>query len=114
MVICGVRTHRQRQAVAIHYRHDFHALSTLGRTDLRAPALGHRKGRVDEALFFVQYPSVAKFVGDIRQNLTQNFAVRDPGNFAGYISEEPKQPSVVNLCSLNTDREKANGSRRAQ
>jgi hypothetical protein len=29
MMICSVRTHRQRQAMAIHYRHDFHAFSTL-------------------------------------------------------------------------------------
>ena len=61
--------------MAIHYRHDFHAFSTLGWTDLRASALGHRKGRVDEALFFVQHPFVAEFIGNIRQGLTQNFAV---------------------------------------
>jgi len=42
MTICGVRTHRQRQAMAIDYRHDFHALSTFGWTDLRASALDHR------------------------------------------------------------------------
>ena len=65
MMICSVGTYRQRLAVAIHYRHDFHAFSTLGRTDLRTPTLGHRKGRVDKALFFVQHPSVAQFVGDI-------------------------------------------------
>jgi hypothetical protein len=64
--------HRQRQAIAIHYRHDFHAFSTLGWTDLRASALSHRKGRVDEALFFVQHPFVAKFtrpISDIRSSL---------------------------------------------
>ena len=75
MMICGVRTHRQRQSMTIHYRHDFHAFSTLGWTDLRTSALGHRKGRVDEALFFVQHPFVAKFIGNIRQDSTQNFAV---------------------------------------
>jgi hypothetical protein len=32
-------------------------------------------GRFDKALYLVQHPSVAKFVGDIRQDLTQNFAV---------------------------------------
>jgi hypothetical protein len=31
--------------------------------------------RVDEALFFVQHPFVAKFIGNTRQDLTQNFAV---------------------------------------
>ena len=30
MMICGVRTRRRRQVMAIHYRHDFHAFSTLG------------------------------------------------------------------------------------
>jgi len=66
MMIGGVRTHRQRQAVAIHNRHDFHAFSALGWTDLRASALGHRKGRVDETLFLVQHPFLAKFIGNIR------------------------------------------------
>jgi hypothetical protein len=75
MMIGGVRTHRQRQAMAIDYRHDFHAFSTLGWTDIRASALGHRKGRVNEALFLVQHSSVTKFIGNIRQDLTQNFAV---------------------------------------
>src|SRR5277367_1185944 len=41
---------------------------------ISAPPPLASKGRVDEALFFVQHPSVAKFVGNIRQNLTQNFA----------------------------------------
>ena len=36
-----------------------------------APSLGRCKGRSDEALFFF----VAKLVGNIRQNLTQNVAV---------------------------------------
>ena len=60
VMICGVRTHLQRQGVAIHYRHDFHALSAFGQPDLCASALGHRKGRVDEALFFVEHSFVAK------------------------------------------------------
>ena len=51
MMICSVRTHRQRQAMAIHY------------------------------------PFVAKFIGNIGQDLTQNFALeicahRDHGNNA--------------------------------
>ena len=73
MMICRVRAYRQRQAVAIHNRHDFHAFSTLGRADLRAPALGHREGRVDKALFFVQHSFIAKLVGNIRQHATQHF-----------------------------------------
>jgi hypothetical protein len=34
--------------------------------------LGHNEGCVDEALFFVQYASIAKLVGNIRQHATQN------------------------------------------
>jgi hypothetical protein len=60
--------------VAIHNRHDFQAFSTLGRANLRAAALGHSESCVDEAFFFIQRISVAKFVGDIRQNLTQHLA----------------------------------------
>ena len=60
--------------MAIHNRHDFQAFSTLGRANLRAAALGHSEGCVDEAFLFIQHTSVAKFVGDIRQNLTQHLA----------------------------------------
>ena len=73
MMICRMRAHRQWQAVTIHDRHDFHAFSTLGRAYFRTPALGHREGRVDEALFFVQHSFVAKLVGTIGQHSTQNF-----------------------------------------
>ena len=73
MMICRMRAHRQRQAVPINDRHDFQAFSTLGRADFRTPALGHREGRVDKALFFVQHSFVAKLVGNIRQHSTQNF-----------------------------------------
>ena len=61
--------------MAVHNRHDFHAFSTLRRADLRPAALRHYKCRVDEALFFIQCASVAKLIGDIRQDLTQDFAV---------------------------------------
>lgn len=54
--------------MTIHDRHDFQAFSALCRTDLRASALRHRKGRVDEALFLVQHATRAKLVGDVRQN----------------------------------------------
>ena len=37
------------------------------------PALGHREGRVDKALFFVQHSFIAKLVGNIRQHPTQHF-----------------------------------------
>jgi len=47
VVVGRMRTDRERQAMAIHNRHDFQALSALRRTDLCAAALGHRKGRID-------------------------------------------------------------------
>ena len=68
MMVCGVRADRERQAVAIHNRHDFQTFSTLGRANIRAAALGHSEDCVDEAFFFIQRTSVAKFVGDIRQS----------------------------------------------
>src|ERR1700752_3545772 len=39
------------------------AFSSFRRADVRANALGHCKGRVDKALFFVQHATRAKFVG---------------------------------------------------
>jgi hypothetical protein len=60
-----VCANRERQAVAIHNRHDFHASSALGRSDRRAPALSHHEGCIDEALFFVERAPFAKLVGDI-------------------------------------------------
>jgi hypothetical protein len=36
-------------------------------------AFRHNEGRVNEAFFFIECTSVAKFVGDIRQHSTQNF-----------------------------------------
>ena len=73
-MVRGVRADRQQQSVAIHNRHDFHALSALRRADLGTSALRHYKCRVDEALFFIQRASVAKLIGDVRQYLTQDFA----------------------------------------
>ncbi len=46
-MVRGVGADRERQAMAIHDRHDFHAFSTLGRSDLGASALRHHKGCVD-------------------------------------------------------------------
>jgi hypothetical protein len=45
--------------MAVHNRHDFQALSALRRTDLCAAALGHRKGRVVETLFFIAVASIS-------------------------------------------------------
>jgi len=59
--------------MAIHNRHDFHAFSALCGCDLCPAAFRHNEGRVNEAFFFIECASVAKFVSDIRQHSTQNF-----------------------------------------
>ena len=73
VMVRGVGADRERQAVAIHDRHDFHAFSTLGRSDLGASALRHHEGGVDEAFFFVKHAAFAQFVGNVHENGTQNF-----------------------------------------
>src|SRR5215831_21112054 len=67
-----VRADRERQSMAIDNRHDFHAFSALRSSDFQPATLGHNEGCVDEAFFFVQYASIAKLVGNIRQHATQN------------------------------------------
>src|ERR1700745_87652 len=91
VVVGRMRTDRERQAMAVHNRHDFQALSALRRTDLCAAALGHRKGRVDETLFFIQRAALAKLVGDVGQNLAQNL-VATPG------LEAPMHSFVVRIA----------------
>src|SRR5216684_400114 len=67
-----VRADRERQSMAIHNRHDFHAFSTLGSSDFRPATLAHDEGCVDKAFLLVQCASIAKLVGNIRQPATQN------------------------------------------
>ena len=69
-----MRADRERQAVTIHNRHDFHAFSALGRRYFRPAALSHREGRVNKTFFFVERSTFAKLVGDVRQNPTQYLA----------------------------------------
>ena len=59
--------------MAIHDRHDFHAFSTLGRSDLGASALPHHECCVDEAFFFVEHAAFSQFVGDVHENAARNF-----------------------------------------
>jgi hypothetical protein len=73
VMVGGVGADRERQAVAIHDRHDFHAFSTLGRSDLGASALRHQESCVDEAFFFVEHAAFSQFVGDVHENAPQNF-----------------------------------------
>src|SRR5262245_12900896 len=74
VMVRGVGANRERQAVAIHDRHDFHAFSTLGGSDLGAPALRHHESCVDEAFLFVEHAAFAQFVGDVHENAAQNLA----------------------------------------
>ena len=67
-----VRADRERQPVAIHNRHDFHAFSALRWSDFRPATFGHNERRIDEAFFFIQRAVFTKLVGNVRQNQTQN------------------------------------------
>src|ERR1700745_2551630 len=67
-----VRADRERQAMTIHNRHDFHAFSALGWPDFRPATFGHNERRIDEAFFFIQRAVFTKLVGNVRQNQTQN------------------------------------------
>src|ERR1700735_3949580 len=67
-----VRADRERQPMAIHNRHDFHAFSALRWSDFRPAPFGHNERRIDEAFFFIQRAVFTKLVGNVRQNQTQN------------------------------------------
>src|ERR1700722_8899521 len=67
-----VRADRERQPMAIHNRHDFHAFSALRWSDFRPATFGHNERRIDEAFFFIQRAVFTKLVGNVRQNQTQN------------------------------------------
>ena len=63
-----VRADRERQPMAIHNRHDFHAFSALGRPDFCPAAFRHHERRIDEAFFFIQRAVFTKLVGNVRQD----------------------------------------------
>jgi hypothetical protein len=46
-MVRGVRANRERQSMAIHNRHDFHAFSALRSSDFRPATLGHDEGCVE-------------------------------------------------------------------
>ena len=72
MMIRRVGADRQRQTLAIHNRHDFHAFSALRQPDARAAALRGSKHRVNETLRMFKCTLLAKRVGDIHQNAAQH------------------------------------------
>jgi hypothetical protein len=67
-----VRADRERQSMAFHNRHDFHAFSALRCSNLRPATFGHDERRIDEAFFFIQCAFVAKLISNVGQNPTQN------------------------------------------
>ena len=72
VVVRRMRADGERQAVAIDNRHDFHAFPALRFSNFRPATLGHDERRIDEAFFFIQRAFVAKIIGNVRQNPTQN------------------------------------------
>src|SRR5689334_6238872 len=73
MMIRRMRTDGERESMAIHNRENLHALAALRETDRLAPAFGRGKGRIDEALPFVDHPFIAQRIGQLRKNLAQDF-----------------------------------------
>jgi hypothetical protein len=67
MMVRRMRADRERQAVTIHNRHDFHAFFALGRRHFGPVALSHRERRIDKAFLFVERSTFAKLVSDVRQ-----------------------------------------------
>lgn len=53
LMIGGMRADRERQTVAIHNRHDFHAFSAFCRSDLIASALGRGECGINKRFAFV-------------------------------------------------------------
>jgi hypothetical protein len=52
-MVRSVRADRERQAMAIHNRHDFHAFPALRCSDFRSTTFGRDERRIDEAFFFI-------------------------------------------------------------
>jgi hypothetical protein len=72
MVVSRMGTDGHRQPVAIHYRHDFNAFSTLGLTNFVATTLRRRKNCINETLRFINITLSAKRVGKVGQYHSQN------------------------------------------
>jgi len=75
VVIRRMRRDRQRQAMTIDYRHDFHAFSSSRRPDLLTAAFRRGEGGVDVALGFVDLAVFAKHIGKIGQRSANHFAL---------------------------------------
>ena len=81
--------------MAIHNRHDFYAFPALRCSDFRPATFGHDERRIDEAFFFIQRAFVAKLVGNVRQNPSQNLVA---------ASEDSSKIKFVYQNKLTSDR----------
>ncbi len=75
MMIGGMRTHRERQPMAIHNREDRHALAAFGKAHDVAPAIHGLKCGVDEALALINCVLAAQRIGQFGEDLVQDLAL---------------------------------------
>src|SRR5207244_12779133 len=73
MVVRSVSTDRERQAMAIHNRHDFHAFSASRRSNFFATALRGCERGIDEAFRLIDLAFLAQRIRKIREYFAQNF-----------------------------------------
>ena len=98
-----VRADRERQPMAIHNRHDFHAFSALRWSDFRPATFGHNERRIDEAFFFIQRAFVAKLVGNVRQNPTQNLVAAPSLKASMHSMIEAKPENLIGDRAYDSD-----------
>src|SRR5215831_923125 len=89
-MIGSVGAHRERQTVAIHYRHDFHAFSAPRRANLDTATLRRRERGIDEALRLINLAFITQRVGQIREYFAQRL-------FAAPLLEAPMHGLVVRI-----------------
>jgi len=75
MMIRGMGTHGEGQAMAIHNREDLHAFAAFGQPHGLPAALGRGKRGIDEALAFINRSFVPQRIGQLRQDLAQHLAL---------------------------------------
>ena len=75
MMIGRVRTDGEGQPMTIDNRQNLHALATFREPHGLAPALGRRKGGIDETLAFVDRAFLTQRVGQLREHLPQHLAL---------------------------------------
>lgn len=74
MLIGRMRTHRERQPMAIQNHQDLHAFAPAGGTDALAAAIGRGKRRINAALPLVDRLFDTQRIVELRENLAQYLA----------------------------------------